>query len=243
MGRFFLTGDTHGQFKRIEDFCKRYETSQEDILCILGDAGINYYIDTRDWHLKKHLKTLPITLLCIHGNHEERPYKFVTYKIKEWNGGRVYYEEEFPNLLFAIDGEIYTINGKKCLVIGGAYSVDKDYRISKGWSWFKDEQPSKEVMKYVEKQIQKNPRVNLILTHTAPIEHEPRHMFLPFIDQSKVDKTTEMFLQRVANFETFDDWFFGHYHGVWDDGKYHMLYENYYEVGGENENYRKRNIS
>ena len=42
-------------------------------------------------------------------------------------------------------GEIYNINGKSILVIGGAYSVDKEYRLLKGWSWFKDEQPNKEI--------------------------------------------------------------------------------------------------
>lgn len=30
----------------------------------------------------------------------------------------------------------------KTIVIGGAYSVDKFYRLSKGYNWFEDEQPS-----------------------------------------------------------------------------------------------------
>lgn len=230
MGRFFLTGDTHGVFNRIEIFCRENNTTKDDILCILGDAGINYYLNKRDYMLKQVLQDLPITLFCIHGNHEERPFNIPTYKEKEWNNGMVYYEEEFPNLLFAKDGEIYTINGKKCLVIGGAYSVDKGYRLLKGWSWFKDEQPSKEIVKYVEKQIAKQKEFDIVLSHTCPINTEPKHMFLPFIDQSKVDKTTELILQRVADLITFDAWYFGHFHGHWDNGKYHMLFEDYVEV-------------
>lgn len=230
MGKFFITGDTHGQFARIESFCNIVGTTKEDILCILGDAGINYYLGKKDWKLKQYLRTLPVTLFCIHGNHEERPFNIPTYKIKEWNNGRVYYEEEFPNILFAIDGEIYDINGKSCLVIGGAYSVDKEYRLAKGWAWFKDEQPSKEIIRYVEKQIIKQRHFDIVLTHTCPINTEPRHMFLVGIDQSKVDKTTELFLQRVADWITFDEWYFGHYHGKWDNGKYHMLFEDYVEV-------------
>ncbi len=230
MGRFFLTGDTHGVFNRIEVFCRENNTTKDDILCILGDAGINYYLNKRDYMLKQILQNLPITLFCIHGNHEERPFNIPTYKEKEWNNGMVYYEEEFPNLLFAKDGEIYTINGKKCLVIGGAYSVDKGYRLLKGWSWFKDEQPSKEIVKYVEEQIAKQKEFDIVLSHTCPIDTEPKHMFLPFIDQSKVDKTTELILQRVADLITFDAWYFGHFHGHWDNGKYHMLFEDYVEV-------------
>ena len=230
MGRFFLTGDTHGNFNRIDYFCKRFETSKEDILCILGDAGINYYLNKKDYMLKQVLQDMPITFFCIHGNHEERPFNISTYITKKWNGGTVYYEEEFPNILFAKDGEIYNINGKSILVIGGAYSVDKEYRLLKGWSWFKDEQPNKEIVKYIEKQITKQRHFDIVLTHTCPIKTEPRHMFLPFIDQSKVDKTTELLLQRIADWITFDNWYFGHFHGHWDNGKYHMLFEDYVEV-------------
>ena len=230
MGRFYITGDTHGNFNRINYFCEKFETSKEDILCILGDAGINYYLNKKDYMLKQVLQDMPITFFCIHGNHEERPFNISTYITKKWNGGTVYYEEEFPNILFAKDGEIYNINGKSILVIGGAYSVDKEYRLLKGWSWFKDEQPNKEIVKYIEKQITKQRHFDIVLTHTCPIKTEPRHMFLPFIDQSKVDKTTELLLQRIADWITFDNWYFGHFHGHWDNGKYHMLFEDYVEV-------------
>lgn len=230
MGKFYITGDTHGNFNRIDYFCQRFETSKEDILCILGDAGINYYLNKKDYMLKQVLQDMPITFFCIHGNHEERPFNISTYITKKWNEGIVYYEEEFPNILFAKDGEIYNINGKSILVIGGAYSVDKEYRLLKGWNWFKDEQPNKEIVKYIEKQITKQRHFDIVLTHTCPIETEPRHMFLPFIDQSKVDKTTELLLQRIADWITFDNWYFGHFHGHWDNGKYHMLFEDYVEV-------------
>ena len=62
-----LTGDTHGRFDRIEDFCAEYDTTTEDIMIILGDAGINYWLDERDEELKARLSQLPITLFCIHG--------------------------------------------------------------------------------------------------------------------------------------------------------------------------------
>ena len=48
---------------------------------------------------------LPITIFAIHGNLEQRPYTIESYKEREWNGGIVYYEEDFPSILFAKDGE------------------------------------------------------------------------------------------------------------------------------------------
>ena len=54
----------------------------------------------------------------------------IEYKLQEWNGGKVWVEEAYPNILFAKDGEIYDIAGMKTIVIGGAYSVDKFYRLA-----------------------------------------------------------------------------------------------------------------
>lgn len=73
------------------------------------------------------IKKLNINLFCIQGNHEERPENISTYKEIDMLGGKVFIEEEFLSLIFAKNGEIYTIDNKKVLVIGGAYSVDKDY--------------------------------------------------------------------------------------------------------------------
>ena len=71
----YVTGDTHGDFSRIAHFCARMNTKPDDIMIILGDAGINFYGGWRDLHKKEFISKLPITLFCIHGNHERRPAK------------------------------------------------------------------------------------------------------------------------------------------------------------------------
>ncbi|MCL1810162.1 MAG: RHS repeat protein [Clostridiales bacterium] len=43
-------------------------------------------------------------------------------------------------MLFAKDGEVYDFDGKRCVAIGGAYSVDKQVRLAQGWGWWPDEQ-------------------------------------------------------------------------------------------------------
>ena len=70
----YITGDTHRDFHRIKYFCDKYNTNRNDILIILGDVEINYYLDVKDHQLKNSLDKLPITFFCVHGNHEERPY-------------------------------------------------------------------------------------------------------------------------------------------------------------------------
>ena len=132
----YVTGDKHGEFSSVENFCNKFNTTKDDILIVLGDAGINFYLNKRDKKLKQDLNSLPITLFCIHGNHEERPYNVSGYIEKDFQGGIVYIQEEYPSLIFAKDGEIYDFNGKKTIVIGGAYSVDKWYRLASRLTWF-----------------------------------------------------------------------------------------------------------
>ncbi len=42
-----------------------------------------------------------------------------------WHGDGVYWEEEYPSLLFAKEGEVFDLDGKQAIVMGGAYSIDK----------------------------------------------------------------------------------------------------------------------
>lgn len=89
----------------------------------------------KDEKLKKKLDKIPITIFCVHENHEQRPSEIPSYQEIEWNGGIVYIEKKLPSLLFAKDGEVYNLNGLKSVVVGGAYSVDKYIRLSRCMPW------------------------------------------------------------------------------------------------------------
>ena len=224
----YLTGDTHGDFRRIKQFCQQMNTTLDDALIILGDAGFNYYGNYRDRNAKIFASKLPIMLFCIHGNHEMRPTSVPTYKEKLYRGGTVWYEEEYPNILFAKDGEIYDFDGRKCIVIGGAYSVDKFYRLAMGWHWFPDEQPSPEIKRRVEEQLASvHYMVDAVLSHTCPVKYEPVETFMPNIDQSKVDKSTESWLGEIESKLTYEKWYCGHYHIAKKIDKLQFMFEDY----------------
>ena len=212
-GRVFLTGDTHGDFSRIEEFCLKQNTDINDVMIILGDAGINYYGNRRDRVTKQFLKTLPVTLFCIHGNHEMRPQKIEGYREKTYRGGTVFWEEEFPNIFFAKDGEVFEFSNNKCLVIGGAYSVDKHYRLYHGYRWFDDEQPDDEIKRTVEDRPKEMGfSVDVILSHTCPKSYEPIEAFLPGLNQSIIDKSTEEWLEQIRQKTKYKKWYCGHWH-------------------------------
>ncbi len=223
----YLTGDTHGDFQRIAHFCARMHTKPSDIMIILGDAGINFSGGWRDLHKKEFISKLPITLFCIHGNHEQRPSTIPSYVEMKWHGGTVYVEEQFPSILFSRDGEIYDLNGMRAIVIGGAYSIDWMLRIP-GRSWWPDEQPSPEIKACVESKLdQLDWKVDVVLSHTVPLKYEPVEVFLPGIDQRKVDKSTEQWLDRIEERLHYGKWYAGHYHTEKKVDRLQIMFEDY----------------
>lgn len=233
MRRLFITGDTHGDFDFLAGWCRDNETTYEDILIILGDAGINYYGPTqkKELALKDMIKDCPITLLCVRGNHEDRPEDRPELGLGDVGiGDEVYLDIRYPNIWYAQDGGEYNIIGKKILTIGGAYSVDKFYRISRGWKWVANEMlNSDERASILDKIYDKE--YDIVCTHTCPIDWEPVDLFLSGIDQNSVPKDMERFLSDVKRYITYKKWYFGHYHAdreQWDNSR--LMFKDIIEI-------------
>lgn len=242
MNNIYITGDRHGNFDDIGEFCRRFDTSKDDIMIILGDVGINYYVkkyhdannDTvryyntsKDVSSKQFLQSLPLQFFCIHGNHEARPESVLGYEIIDYHGGKAYIQKEYPDIVFAIDGQIYNFDDKRYLVIGGAYSVDKHYRLATGNMWWADEQPSDKIKRVVESTIKENPtKIDGVLSHTCPFKYIPREMFLSCVDQSTVDNSTELWLDTIEESLYYKRWYCGHYHTNKHIDSIHFLFGN-----------------
>ena len=178
----YLTGDTHGRFERIVDFCSRQEVEPENTFVILGDAGLNFHGNLRDTMRKQLLSDLPCTFFC----------------------------------------------GHSCLVIGGAYSIDKHYRLAMGYGWWPDEQPSPQVKKKVERVLEERDwQVDVVFSHTCPLKYEPVEVFLPGVDQSTVDKSTEEWLDAIESNLHYERWYCGHYHTEKQVDKLRFMFEDY----------------
>lgn len=231
LGRVYITGDTHGGFGRVDRFCRKNHLDQSDTVVILGDARLNYYGGKKDRRLKECVNGLGPRFLCIHGNHEMRPETVRGYREEVWRGGTVYVEDAFPNLLFAKDGEVYDLNGLSAIAIGGAYSVDKHCRLARGWAWFADEQPDIETKARVEGKLEElGWKVDLVLTHTCPLEYEPTEVFLECVDQSTVDKSTEEWLGGIEKRLDYGRWYCGHFHTSKEVGRLRFMFEDWTEL-------------
>lgn len=71
---YLVTGDTHGRIiERLMNIDAAKYIPEETALIILGDAGINFYLNETDLKNKKIINNQGFTLYCVRGNHEERP--------------------------------------------------------------------------------------------------------------------------------------------------------------------------
>lgn len=212
--KFYVFSDNHGSLGQIMEQRNILSLDADCGLIILGDACLNYFGDESDWRRKNTLNSFGFKVYLVRGNHEMRPGNLPNIKkIFDDNvGGPVFIEEEFPNIRYFMEGrDFYMINGLKTIVIGGAYSIDKFYRIAVGNTWFEDEQMSQEEMRETEK-LFLDGGCDMVLSHTCPASYQPVDLFLDFIDQSAVDKTMEKWMEACAQKYRWHYWLFGHYH-------------------------------
>ena len=85
----------------------------------------------------------------------------------------------------------------------------------------------------IEEKIKKR-HFNHILAHTCPFSWEPTYLFLRGLDQSTIDKTMERWLEDIVRHCSWDNYWFGHFHGndmdICGDGKVHMLFNDIKEI-------------
>ena len=240
--KFFITGDKHRDFESVKRFCRDMNTRRKDVLIVLGDAGFNYYEDSRDDELKREVSELNITLLCLHGNKEKRPQNVGTYGVRSFCGGKVCYEPEYPNIFFAIDGEVYIFEGKKYMVVGGAHSVDKVRCLEEDKPFWEDEMPDDATKSKVEKRLAaENDSIYGMMTHTCPIKYLPTEMFVSTRQNAQmkkrgnyskskkffkpdIDRSTEEWLGRLEERLDYEVWYCGHYHADKQIDKVYMMH-------------------
>ena len=222
MNRIFVRGDCHGDFDWLHNFTEEYNTTTNDLMILAGDSGLLFYGQK---HLRENLiksvcANAPLTFLVVRGNHDNRPAnEGMTLRWRQEIEGMAYWEDARPNIIYAAEPYgSYCINSKYFLTIGGAYSVDKSYRLYNGLTWYSDEELTDDEMKKVLDFARLKP-FHYIITHTCPDNKIPIDMFLRGIDQSTVSRRMEEFLQRIDNCVPHQMWIFGHYHGERNYGR------------------------
>lgn len=211
----YITGDTHG---RAEEFLGRFDKTPtiEDTVIVAGDFGFIFSEYQKEG--LETLKTLPFKIAFVDGNHENFT-ELCKYPEEQWNGGTVHRIAD--NIVHLKRGELFTIEGNTFFTFGGAYSIDKAWRVE-NISWWSGELPSADEYAHGrEKLSQCGFAVDYIVTHTCPESLTERVCLRP----NSADLELRRFLQEVADNVSYKHWYFGHFHGDIDLGSFSLLYE------------------
>lgn len=233
MNRIFVTGDTHGDFRRFtsNNFKNGKDLDKSDFMIITGDFGGIWDVNQsgpQEKHWLNWLDEKPWTTLFVSGNHEnfDRLDKFPLIDMFGSKVGKI------NNSIFHLRrGEIYNIAGRNIFTFGGGYSIDKARR-TEFISWWKQEQPSNEEYKKGLKTLKAaNNTVDYIITHTAP-EIMFNKLGEVFWMEEKIpgEEQLRAYFDMLITNINYKQWFCGHFHKDWSVNKFNFLYFNIEEL-------------
>jgi hypothetical protein len=195
----------------IRQICARLPDEEQKIILQAGDFGVwdhnpypwmPAYLDA----LTSVLADTDAQLWFIDGNHEEFPYLRHLRERSEWGKEQGWIT---ARIRWLERGTRWEWNGKTYLALGGAVSVDKNFR-TEGTDWFPDE----EITGEREAAAIAGGHADILLSHDAPTEvplflPPPRPEWLTMIPRAEEHRDR---LQRVCMSVRPSVIFHGHYH-------------------------------
>ena len=240
--KIYYLGDIHGNFSLIGQYIDRFSIKDAHIIQV-GDFGVGF----KDFHKEKrmlemyHTKLVKnnVTVWAFRGNHDYKSH----------------FDNDpfgFTNIKLIPDYTVLELCGKRILCVGGAVSVDREWRYTKKQkmgiyenktlgveSWWEDEV----FVLDVEKASQMRD-IDIVLTHTCPHYCPPDNTFGfgPFVEgiireTGDVDLKTDLNVERQQVTELFhilkmngnniQKNYYGHFHKsdvqIYDGCEHRML--------------------
>lgn len=202
----FITGDTHRDIdiKKLNtsNFTEGKNLTKQDYVIICGDFGGVWHGGKKDDWWLNWLNSKPWTTLFCDGNHENFNL-LEAYPEEEQFGGKVHVIKD--SIFHLMRGQVFEIDGCSFFVMGGAASVDKQYR-KENISWWKQEIPTKEEFERGFISLDAvNWNVDYVISHTGPYSIIKT---IKYIEQDDVSR----YLDIIKDNLTYKTWYFGHMH-------------------------------
>jgi 3-oxoacid CoA-transferase subunit A len=236
-----LSGDFHANKKN-----ELYSIKRETILEKYGQDAfgrIKYHIilgdgqfmwpgnNKKDLENYKALACRPFPVLCVIGNNEPILGMKDIPETDIGIGETVYQIHEEPFVAYLKRGKVYTIDGFKMLVLGGALSPDKKFR-KVNETWWEREYWSLQEKEDLFKLLETENVFDYVLSHTGPHNINVRMFYFSVSHGSrKFDDEVAFFNNEIHQRIQFNEWYCGHWHkdagGVDEDTK--RGYEYFYQ--------------
>jgi predicted phosphodiesterase len=180
--RIFYLGDIHGNFNLIHQYVKTYDINDAHIIQV-GDFGVGFATFEKEKRMLEMYHTQLVKnnvhVWAIRGNHDYKPY----------------FDNDpfgFTNIHLVPDYTVLNLADKNILCIGGAVSVDREWRYTKKQKLGTFENPtlgveswwSDEVFVLDQNKLKDLKDINIMVTHTCPHYCPPDNTFGlgPFVE-------------------------------------------------------------
>lgn len=203
----YVTGDTHGDYRRFQDTRLR-ALKKGDTLIVCGDFGFIWDGSREEQKILNKLGKKRYNICFLDGTHENFEL-LKKYPVTFWKGGNV--QKITGNLYHLCRGQLYKIDGLNIFAMGGGESPDFDIRMENN-TWSRAEIPSKHELIEAARVIDHSGGdVDIVVTHEPPLKIKG---FLQLKENKEGLRVTGLntFFEELASFCHFKRWFFGSMH-------------------------------
>lgn len=215
-----LLGDIHGEAHVLYTAIRKAETVGATAVVQVGDFGLfPKTAPYRDFREVCQEATVPVYF--IDGNHDDCiRWTQLTNVARIWRDANLYYVPR---------GTVMKLDGRTIAFMGGAASIDKEYRLENKIHWDENEDISSEEVK----RLYRNARgktIDILITHTPPTSVVTKH----FDPLAKVWFNVGLDWHD-SNQDVIED--------IWKDLNYPQLYSGHMHKRVVGENYRILDIN
>ena len=161
-----VTGDSRGEagYERLASDPVVSTMGKEDYLIILGGCGITEPRIDLDETISAY-RDLPCSVLFLDGAYDD--YDLLSeYPLFPWNGGKIQVFSRGISRLMR--GQVFTLEGKRILTMGGAVSEDRSDS-ERYWSWWPEQEISEDDLNEAGKNLQSvGNRVDYVFSSACP---------------------------------------------------------------------------
>ena len=203
MTMIYFTGDMHGDKRRFGAWRLRW-LGQKDALVVCGDFGFLWNGSQEEKEVLDWIGRRRYQVLFVEGTHDNLDL-LSQYPVEEWNGGLTHHI--CGNLRHLIRGQVFHLQDKTLLALGGGESQDASFRKA-GENWWPQELPQyDEIEEWTRRLAEGGNQVDYVVSHQAPTN----------VDSCITGHICEVtaltaFMDRFQQTCRFRRWFFGSYH-------------------------------
>jgi predicted phosphodiesterase len=153
-----LLGDIHGDVRVLRNAIAEAEDSGATALIQVGDFGLMQH-SGNDTGFHRVCKEAKLPVYFIDGNHDDcTRWTELSEVTRIWDD---------TNLFYIPRGTVMEIDNRTIAFMGGAASIDKEYRLRNHWHWDEKENISPyEVLRMMDNA--KDKQIDLFITHCPP---------------------------------------------------------------------------